>query len=42
MEKLFNDSKIVLLFILQFNSINSLQFVKITEGTKILFGYVHD
>jgi hypothetical protein len=37
-EKLFNDSKIVLLFILQFNSINSLQFVKIIRGTKIVFG----
>jgi hypothetical protein len=39
MEKLFNDSKTVLLFILQCNSINISQFVKITEGTKIVFGY---
>jgi hypothetical protein len=38
-EKLFNDSKTVLLFILQFNSINISRFVKITEGTKIVFGY---
>jgi hypothetical protein len=38
-EKLFNDSKSILLFILQYNSINSLQFVKITEGIKIVFGY---
>jgi hypothetical protein len=38
-EKLSNDSKTVLLFIFQFNSINSLQFVKIIEGTKIIFGY---
>jgi hypothetical protein len=39
MEKLFNDSKIVLLFILQFNSINSLQFVKIIKNIKIVFSY---
>jgi hypothetical protein len=36
-EKSFNDSKSILLFILQFNSINISQFVKITEGTKIIF-----
>jgi hypothetical protein len=38
-EKLFNDTKIVLLFILQYNLINISQFVKISEGTKIVFGY---
>jgi hypothetical protein len=32
MEKSFNDSKSILLFILQFNSINILQFVKITNN----------
>jgi hypothetical protein len=36
-EKSFNDSKTVLLFILQYNSINISPFVKITEGTKIVF-----
>jgi hypothetical protein len=39
MGKWFNDSKTILLFIFQFNSISSLQFVKIIEGTKIVFGY---
>jgi hypothetical protein len=38
-EKLFNDSKIVLLFILQYNSNNISQFVKTTEGIKIVLGY---
>jgi hypothetical protein len=38
-EKLFNDSKTVLLFILQYNSINISQFVKTTEGIKIVLGY---
>jgi hypothetical protein len=38
-EKLFNDLKIVLLFIFQCNTINTLQFVKITDGIKIIFGY---
>jgi hypothetical protein len=37
-EKPFNDAKTVLLFILQFNSINISQFVKITDGIKIIFG----
>jgi hypothetical protein len=38
-EKLFNDSKTILLFILQFTSINISQFVKITDGIKIVFCY---
>jgi Fe-S oxidoreductase len=36
-EKLFNDLKTILLFRLQLISINILQFVKIIEGTKIVF-----
>jgi hypothetical protein len=36
-EKSFNDSKTVLVFILQFNSINISYFVKITDGIKIVF-----
>jgi hypothetical protein len=39
-EKLFNDLKIVLLFILQYNSINISQFVKITEGIEIVLNYL--
>jgi hypothetical protein len=39
MEKSFNDSKAVLLFIFQYNSINISHFMKIFEGTKIVFGY---
>jgi hypothetical protein len=39
-EKSFNNSKIILLFILQYNSINISQFVKITEGIKIVLSCV--
>jgi hypothetical protein len=38
-EKLFIDLRTVLLIILQYNSINISQFMKITEVTKIVFCY---
>jgi hypothetical protein len=38
-EKSFNDSKVVLLFILQYNSIKNSYFTKITEGIKIVLSY---
>jgi hypothetical protein len=38
-EKSFNDSKAVLLFILQHNSIIISHFVKITEGIRIVLSY---
>jgi hypothetical protein len=38
-EKLFNDSKTVLLFIFQYNSINNSYFMKITEGIKLILSY---